>query len=578
MFCECLQQSNGELDCNYTTTDSSMRTTSKISLTTDSTILSSTSWTGSTSKVFTSTELTQMPTDTPSSVSTSTITQSVPTDGPSSTTEILDLSKSTSEEALTEEHSTASESSTELITDIQSTPMESSSSGVSRKTTIKYRPCPPDLTTSKISTTIKSIIETTSDTESSSSSSSTFHSDSTSYTPSSSTGTDSSTQSSFITTAIDEQSTSGTSTTIESSSLHSTSEIERETSSEINLSSTETATIEISSSTASTSLTDGTSEIVKSTTTSGTTQQSSTAVSEEFTQSSRKDEQTTTSIDEKITTETILTSSQMTSTTTIDPTVPTFVSSFQPPSTTDDMFTLTPSDVANMTDCRNLKCYNGGSCVVTTEGAKCVCRFDRTDPHCRTLIKIRNAAFAGDSYLSHLIYSDNHPDFDLKPLENILPINVELKARTRATDGLIFVALAQGPKGGHYTALFLHKGLLQFQFSCGLQTMLLSELEAPINNGNEFTIQIALDFSRNHSHCNASLRINDTLAMSGDQPTWLGAKNLGKSGKTISSVWLHLGGSPQTPVVLMSGLPNGQGFSGCLHSLRINEEPKEIFR
>jgi len=206
-----------------------------------------------------------------------------------------------------------------------------------------------------------------------------------------------------------------------------------------------------------------------------------------------------------------------------------------------------------------------------------VCRFDRKDPNCKSLIRIRNAAFGGDSYLSHLLYSDNHPDFDLQPLDSILPINVELRARTRATDGLIMLAIAQGPQGGHYTALFLHKGLLQFQFSCGLQTMLLSELEAPINTGHEFTIHVALDFSRNHSHCNASLRINDTLAMSGDQPTWLGSKTLGKS-KSIQSIWLHLGGSPQTPVVLMSEMPGGQGFTGCLHSLRINQEPKEIFR
>jgi EYS protein len=175
------------------------------------------------------------------------------------------------------------------------------------------------------------------------------------------------------------------------------------------------------------------------------------------------------------------------------------------------------------------------------------------------------------------MYSDSHPDFDLKPLDNILPINIELKARTRATDGLILLAIAHGSKGGHYTALFLHKGMLQFQFSCGLQTMLLSELEAPINTGHEFTVKVALDFSRNHSHCNASLRINETLAMSGDQPTWLGSKSLGKT-KTVNNVWLHLGGSPQTPVVLMSELPGSQGFTGCLHTLKINEEPKEIFR
>lgn len=253
------------------------------------------------------------------------------------------------------------------------------------------------------------------------------------------------------------------------------------------------------------------------------------------------------------------------------PTTPTTLSA--------EFFTTTPTDGTfnNDTDCKNLRCYNSGSCVLTSEGPKCVCRFDRQDPNCRTLIRIKNAAFAGDSYLSHLIYSDSHRDFDVKPLDNILPINVELKARTRATDGLIMLAIAHGSKGGHYTALFLHKGLLQFQFSCGLQTMLLSELEAPINTGHEFTVQVALDFSRNHSHCNASLRINDTLAMSGDQPTWLGLKNLGKS-KTVNSVWLHLGGSPQTPVVLMSELPGGQGFTGCLHSLKINENYKEIFR
>ena len=249
------------------------------------------------------------------------------------------------------------------------------------------------------------------------------------------------------------------------------------------------------------------------------------------------------------------------------------------PSTTEELFTLTSIEAANLTttDCQKITCFNGGTCVITSEGPRCVCRFDRQDPNCKSAIRVKNAAFAGDSYLSHLIYSDNHPDHDMKQLDSVLPIKIELKARTRATDGLIVLAIAQGSKGGHYTALFLHKGLLQFQFSCGLQTMLLSELEAPINTGHEFTVQVELDFSRNHSHCNASLRINDTLAMSGDQPTWLGSKNLGKS-KTIQSIWLHLGGSPQTPIVLMTELPGGQGFTGCIHSLQINGETKEIFR
>lgn len=73
--------------------------------------------------------------------------------------------------------------------------------------------------------------------------------------------------------------------------------------------------------------------------------------------------------------------------------------------------------------------------------------------------------------------------------KNALSVQIELKARTRAMDGLIILLAAQGNKGGHYMSLFLHSGLLQFQFSCGLQTMLLSELETPVNTGDEIIIQ-----------------------------------------------------------------------------------------
>lgn len=68
-------------------------------------------------------------------------------------------------------------------------------------------------------------------------------------------------------------------------------------------------------------------------------------------------------------------------------------------------------------------------------------------------------------------------------------MQVELNARTRASDGLILLATAESGRGNYYMALFLHNGLLQFQFSCGQQTMLLSELEMPVNTGNEIFIQ-----------------------------------------------------------------------------------------
>lgn len=86
--------------------------------------------------------------------------------------------------------------------------------------------------------------------------------------------------------------------------------------------------------------------------------------------------------------------------------------------------------------------------------------------------------------------SNNENDDGGRRLENVLSMQIEVKARTRAIDGLILLAVAQGIKGNHYMALFLHKGLLQFQFSCGLQTMLLSELEIPVNTGDEILIQV----------------------------------------------------------------------------------------
>ncbi|GAB0086236.1 Protein eyes shut [Sergentomyia squamirostris] len=231
-------------------------------------------------------------------------------------------------------------------------------------------------------------------------------------------------------------------------------------------------------------------------------------------------------------------------------------------------------------DCTKQSCLNGGTCMSTSQGMRCVCRFNRQGGFCEEPLLIRNAAFTGNSYVSHRIQPVNLRQQPSATLAETLPMQIELKGRTRANDGLILLATVQGFRGSHYVALFLHNGLLQFQFSCGLQTMLLSELEAPVNTGHEMIIQAALDFSRNFSHCNASLRVNDTLAMSGDQPTWLGAAGQKRHpGKIIQSAWLHLGGAPQAPFGLINDLPaaGGEGFTGCLRSLKINGQPRQIF-
>lgn len=102
-----------------------------------------------------------------------------------------------------------------------------------------------------------------------------------------------------------------------------------------------------------------------------------------------------------------------------------------------------------------------------------MCKFDFDGSYCENVVGVATAAFSGDSYLTH-------------KLHNTTGITVQLKARTFSSEGLILYAnIGQEI----YMCLYIHKGLLKFKFSCGYQTMLLSELEIPINNGYELGIK-----------------------------------------------------------------------------------------
>lgn len=69
--------------------------------------------------------------------------------------------------------------------------------------------------------------------------------------------------------------------------------------------------------------------------------------------------------------------------------------------------------------------------------------------------------------------------------------------------------------------------------------------------------------------------------MSGDQPSWM--KLMAPPTKVgqqpiVQNTWLHLGGTPQAPIGLINGVTGSQGFTGCLHSLKINGRSQEIHR
>lgn len=96
---------------------------------------------------------------------------------------------------------------------------------------------------------------------------------------------------------------------------------------------------------------------------------------------------------------------------------------------------------------------------------------------CEVQLGIKQAAFNGHSYLSHR-------------LPKTTKLTIEHVAKTLSSSGILFYANIENT----YMILFVQNGQLKFQFSCGFQTMLLSELEVPVNTGYEISIKARLVF------------------------------------------------------------------------------------
>ncbi|XP_076253721.1 eyes shut [Rhynchophorus ferrugineus] len=245
-----------------------------------------------------------------------------------------------------------------------------------------------------------------------------------------------------------------------------------------------------------------------------------------------------------------------TTTTTIPTTISTFFTE-EPRSdktvTQYSMFTTPDTTTIISIDCTlpEKRCQNGGTCIYIDDIHKCLCPFDAEGLYCEIKLGVKNAAFNGNSYLTHR-------------LPNIKNVSVEVTAKTLSTSGILFYATLDKT----YMVLYVENGYLVFKFSCGYQTMLLSELNVPVNNGFQMKINAMLEFSNNYTHCDAAVRVNDTLSMRGDQ--------MAKITQFVTqSAWLHLGGVPSN-----LGNPNVpmNGFVGCMSNLHIHGKKVYIYK
>lgn len=104
---------------------------------------------------------------------------------------------------------------------------------------------------------------------------------------------------------------------------------------------------------------------------------------------------------------------------------------------------------------------------------QCHCFFKFTGRFCDEKVTINSVAFGGNSYIA-------------QRLKNASTIDIEFNAKTLISDGqIMFVDIAKDV----YMQLYMSSGLLKFKFSCGYQTMLLSELETFVNKGYSMKIE-----------------------------------------------------------------------------------------
>ncbi|XP_076278959.1 eyes shut isoform X2 [Lasioglossum baleicum] len=215
----------------------------------------------------------------------------------------------------------------------------------------------------------------------------------------------------------------------------------------------------------------------------------------------------------------------------------------------------TSTTVQSSTDCQGTLCT---SPTVSSGQNDSVCNCtNRSD--CKTGPSITRAAFNGKSYVRQRVEVEVSND-------NNTSLRIFVRLRTSFKDGIILHVYFDDEK---YALVYLEYGSLKFQFSCGLETMLLGEIDSSIDHGYEVDIDTRFQyFIRNETNkCSARLLVNGTTAVSGEQI-------LPSQGNLPRHANLHLGGIPLVFTQYFSHV--SMGFTGCMDSLKVNDVPRHF--
>ncbi|XP_066964963.1 protein eyes shut-like [Macrobrachium rosenbergii] len=206
--------------------------------------------------------------------------------------------------------------------------------------------------------------------------------------------------------------------------------------------------------------------------------------------------------------------------------------------------------------CGSSYCLNGGTCVIIDGHSICQCAFNYKGAYCELYFYIHKPYFVGASYLG----------VDVGRMSLREGVQVYVQFTSQSANGL--VAYSEGP-GDVFFMLLLRNSLLQFVFSCGLQTVSFLQGNEKLSRNFRTDVSVRMwwtpyiaDVPWGSGKCSASLQVNDTAPIYSEQRS---------SSSTVLLGILYLGGLPSfysSPLVVKAGfLPR---LHGCISILEVN--------
>ncbi|XP_014600920.1 PREDICTED: protein eyes shut isoform X2 [Polistes canadensis] len=212
-----------------------------------------------------------------------------------------------------------------------------------------------------------------------------------------------------------------------------------------------------------------------------------------------------------------------------------------------DQVPIATEQSSTSSECNENSCTTGTTIPSARNVSECNCT--EREEECK---RIKSAAFNGKSYARQSININVNND--------TMSLRIYVKLRTRFKNGIILHVYFDDER---YALIYLESSILKFQFSCGLETMLLGEIDSAINNGFEAEIDMRFEYyiMNKSDKCSAKLLVNGTTAVSGEQ--MLSFREHFPHRATLNLGGIPLAFSHYFPRVAM-------GFIGCMNSLMVN--------